>query len=316
MKAADGTWRGISIDLWQRAATSLHLSYRFAEASTVDDLIKGTTEGRFDAAIAAITVTASRDRNVDFGQPYFSTGLGVAVPANSASPWESIRRIFFSFGFVQAVAALVGMSVLVELLIWLFERRHNEHFGGGTKGLGSGVWWSSTTMTQKGSAQRAPTTLPGRLLAIAWMVASVIAIAVFTAGITSSLTKREIQGLVQNESDLTSVRVGVVAASAAQDYLARQRIRTYGYANANEGLRALQAGRIDALVYDRPLLKWLVLREFPSSLRVLDATFAEQNYAIAFPKGSALREKVDSVVLDNIESEWWGETLLRYLGGR
>jgi polar amino acid transport system substrate-binding protein len=134
--------------------------------------------------------------------------------------------------------------------------------------------------------------------------------------VTSSLTKREIQGLVQGESDLASVRVGVMTASAAQDYLARQHIPAQGYANAIDGLKALQAGRIDALVYDKPLLKWLVFQGFSSSLRVLDTTFAEQNYAIAFPKGSALREKVDPSVLDTIESEWWGQTLFQYLGGR
>jgi polar amino acid transport system substrate-binding protein len=41
-----------------------------------------------------------------------------------------------------------------------------------------------------------------------WMIVSVIVIAVFTAGITSTLTKRELQGAVTGVNDLRSVRVG------------------------------------------------------------------------------------------------------------
>jgi polar amino acid transport system substrate-binding protein len=37
MKAADGTWEGISIDLWRRIADELHLRYRFTEEASVQD---------------------------------------------------------------------------------------------------------------------------------------------------------------------------------------------------------------------------------------------------------------------------------------
>ena len=60
MKAADGSWSGISIDLWRRIADRLHLRYRFSEQPTVQALVAGTAEGSFDAAIAALTVTAAR----------------------------------------------------------------------------------------------------------------------------------------------------------------------------------------------------------------------------------------------------------------
>jgi polar amino acid transport system substrate-binding protein len=33
IKAEDGTWRGISIDLWRRVANQTHLRYRFQEAT-------------------------------------------------------------------------------------------------------------------------------------------------------------------------------------------------------------------------------------------------------------------------------------------
>ncbi len=44
MKAMDGSWHGLSIDLWQRIAEQLHFRYRFVETS-LDDLTNGVAEG-------------------------------------------------------------------------------------------------------------------------------------------------------------------------------------------------------------------------------------------------------------------------------
>jgi ABC-type amino acid transport substrate-binding protein len=203
----------------------------------------------------------------------------------------------------------------VGFLIWMFERRHNESFGGGVaRGLGSSFWWSAIAMTQAGASQNAPRTLPGRALAIAWMIASVVTIAVFTAGITSTLTKRELQGAVHGVNDLRSVRVGAVAGTATVEYLEREKMSYRGFVDAQEGLTILQSGEIDAFVYDKPLLTWIVLQNFSGSVRVLDVTFDSQSYAIALPLNSPWRQPLNLALLDAIESNWWQKTLFQYLG--
>ena len=313
MKRSDGTLYGISIDLWRQIAEQLHLRYHFSEHETVQELLRGIEEGSFDAAIAAVTATGARERVVDFTQPFYSTGLGVAVPADE-NAWTSVLRTMLSFGFFQAVLALVLLAVCVGCLIWLIERNKTEHFNGGMKGLGAGVWWSTIAMTRGGAAQNAPATLAGRIVATAWMIASVITIAIFTAGITSTLTKRELQGVVHSVNDLRSVRVGATTGTTTVEYFGRQRISYHGFPTPQAGLEALQAHRIDAFVYDKPLLTWLVLQEYSSTLRVLDITFDTQNYAIALPKGSALRPILDAPLLEQTESDWWEETLFQYLG--
>jgi ABC-type amino acid transport substrate-binding protein len=312
MKRSDGTLDGISIDLWEQIAEQLHLRYRFSVQESVDGLLKGTADGSFDASIAAVTATAARERIVDFTQPFYSTGLGIAVP-DSENVWTSILRTTLSFGFFQAVLALLGMSVVVGLIVWLLERKRTDYFGG-VRGLGAGVWWSTVAMTRGGAAERAPATLLGRIVATAWMIASVITFAIFTAGITSTLTKRELQGAVHGANDLRSVRVGAVTGTATVDYLSRQRISYRGYPNAQAGLTAVQNHSIDAFVYDKPLLTWLVLQDYSSTLRVLETSFDTQNYAIALPKGSALRVALDSTILEQTESDWWQQELFQYLG--
>jgi len=313
MKRADGTFYGISIDLWHQIADELHLRYRYAERSTVEELLKGTEDGSFDAAVAALTATAKRQRAVDFTQPFYATGLGVAVPAEE-NTWVSILRALFSFGFFQAVLALIAFAVGVGCVIWLLERNKTEHFKSGISGLGRGVWWSTVAMTQGGAGQNAPATLAGRIVAIAWMIASVITFAIFTAGITSTLTKRQLQGAVHSMNDLGSVRVGAPAGSTTIEYLDRQRIPYRGYPDPRAGLVALQSHEIDAFVYDKPLLTWLIVQHYASTLRMLDITFDTQNYAIALPKGSPLGRMLDTPILEQTESEWWEQTLYQYLG--
>ena len=180
-------------------------------------------------------------------------------------------------------------------------------------GLTSGIWWSAVAMTQAGAAQGAPSSLPGRLLAIVWMIVSIITLAVFTGGITSAITTHQLQGLVRNVDDLRSLRVGVVNGSSSVEFLDQQRIVHHGFTDPIAALNAVKAGRIDAFVYDRPLLSWIVRGGFPG-LQVSKVTFDPQNYAIALPLNSALRLPLDIALLDAVTSEWWKQELYRYLG--
>ncbi len=316
MKAEDGTWHGISIDLWRRIADQMHLRYRFQE-TTLNGLTDGVAEGALDASVAAMTVTGQRHRLVDFTQPFYSTGLGIAVVRDVSITWLAILRNVFSLSLLGAVAVLLTVSLAVGVVLWLVEQRHNDHFGAHRRGLGSSVWWSAVAMTQSAHAagEKVPVTLPGRLIAIVWMVASVIVIASFTAALTSQLTLKQLRGTVHGEADLRYVRVAAVAGTETTEYLERQHIAYRRFADAEAGLLALRTGQVDALVYDRPLLLWLVNERFSGSLQVLDTTFDPQVYAIGLPQGSKLRLPIDLALLEAVRSDWWSETLFAYLGG-
>lgn len=315
MKEPDGTWTGISIDLWRQIAEKLGLKYRFAEEPTVQSLVEATARNGYDLSIAAITITAERERNVDFSQPFYGTGLGIAVSARSFSVWNEIIRTLTSFGFLQAALALIGISLLVGVLIWIFEHRHNEDFGGGAgRGLGASIWWSAEVMTQASTGHRGPKTLAGRVLAIIWMVVSIITLAVFTASVTSALTTRQIRGLVESVDDLPDVRVGALAGSATTEFLVEQRIKHREFASVTDGLRAVANGSIDAFVYDKPLLAWITAQQFSSTIKILDVVFDPQSYGVAMPRGSPYRKAIDIALLETIHDRSWDQALFRYLG--
>lgn len=312
MKGEDGSWSGISIDLWRRIADQLHLRYRFKE-TTLQGLVDETASGQLDAGVAALTVTSERERVVDFTQPFYSTGLGIAVPRIAIFDWWRLIGSLLSVGFLEAMLGLIGVTILVGLVVWLIERRHSEHFGGVRKGLVSSVWWSALTMTQAGPDET-PGTFWGRIIAIVWMGASVIAIAVFTAGLTSQITAKQLQGTVHGADDLRSARVGAIEGTATLEYLTKRGVRFRTYPTMKDGLEALKAGKLDAFVHDRPLLAWYVNKDFSSSLDMLDTVFAKQNYAIALPNDSLLRMPINLVMLELMHSQWWDDLNAKYLG--
>ena len=315
IKDEQGNWSGISIDLWRQVADRLKLRYRFVDVVSVTSLLENLESGNFDIAVAAITITPARQQQVDFSTPYFHTGTGVAVQANRITSWGPVIRSIGSFSFLQAAMVLLGLAFLAGALIWLFERRVNEGFGGGmARGISSGVWWSTNTMTQRASGGTAPATLPGRIVAIVWMVVSVIAIAVFTAGITSALTTKRLHGAVNTLADLSAVRVGVVRGTSTEDALSRMRIKYRTVVSPKDGFEALQDGTIDALVYDRPILAWIIRQDGSSSVELTDVTFEPQSYAIALRNDSALRRPINVALLEAEESDWWKDIQFRYLG--
>jgi polar amino acid transport system substrate-binding protein len=313
MKSDDGTWSGISIELWRRVAADLHLRYRFEEV-TLDELINETGSHRLDAAIAAITVTAGRAETVDFSQPYYSTGLGITVRRFSVFDWLRLVKGLFSLSLLEMLLLLVAAVILVGFIVWLIERQHTEHFSGGVKdGLGSSLMWSARTLTQA-MPEKGPTTLLGRIIAVTWLAVAVTSVAVFTAGLTAYFTTHQLEGYVRGVQDLYSVRVGAVAGTSAVDYLRAERIRFRAFPNAEAGLKAVKNGSLDAFVYDKPLMSWLVQARYADSLQVLDAVFDQQNYAIALPIGSPWRAPIDRTMLHILGTQWWRDIKSQYLG--
>ncbi|MEX6505422.1 transporter substrate-binding domain-containing protein [Jiella sp. M17.18] len=314
MKGKDGEWSGLSIWLWDRVARELGIKYRFEEAS-LKDMIDGVADGRFGASVAAMTITPEREKVVDFTHPFISTGFGIAV-RKTGSAWLAVLSGVFTWGFVQAVLALAALLGFVGLLFWLVERHDNPKEFGGTalRGIGSGFWFSAVTMTTVGYGDKAPRTKAGRVIALVWMFGAILIISTFTGMIASALTTDRLTGAVSGPNDLPNVSVGSVPGSSSEGWLTAQHVGFQGYASVEAGLAALARGDIDAFVYDKPLLQYRINNAHQDALTVLPGTFGRQDYGIALPEDSPLRDRVNVSLLQIIESDAWSDRLFKALG--
>jgi polar amino acid transport system substrate-binding protein len=315
IKGADGSWSGISIELWRQVAEELGYTYELRE-SDLAGLLQGVSSGDFDVGVAALTITPDREASLDFTHPFHVSGLGIAARRGQGGTWIGVLRPFLSTAFLRVVLGLSGLLFLVALLVWLFERRLNaEQFGGSAwRGIGSGFWWSAVTMTTVGYGDKSPRSMGGRIVALVWMFTALIVISSFTAAITASLTITRLAGPVAGPDDLSRVRVGSVSASTSASYLDWRQLPYAAFPSAGEALQALADGQVDAVVYDAPILRYDVRQRFSSQLVVLPGTFERQYYGFAVPAGSPLREAVNRDLLARISTPAWQSMLQRYLG--
>ncbi len=314
IKHEDGHWSGISVELWQQVADELGLEYRFQEKD-LGGLLNGLKQGELDVAVGALTVTADRARQMDFSHPFYNSGLSIAVQATPQGAWLAVFKGFFTWQFISVVAALLLLLLLVGVLVWMFEHKRNQQFSGpAINGIGSGLWWSAVTMTTVGYGDKAPNTLGGRLVAMVWMFASIIIISGFTAAIASSLTVGQLASGIEGPQDLYRARTGTVLGSSSEAYLESRQIGYALFETVDAGLAAVAKGEISAFVYDQPLLQYLAKTKFQGDINVLPTIFRRQDYAIALQQNSPLKERVDQMLLQQLESAAWQKQLAHYLG--
>jgi polar amino acid transport system substrate-binding protein len=315
MKQPDGTWTGISIELWRQLADAMHVTYELREYD-LDGLLAAVEHHEVDAAVSALTITAAREAKLDFTHPIYSTGLAIATkPAGGGGAFATVRALA-TWELAKLLAGLFGLLAAIGTLVWLFERRHNagQFARDPVRGIGAGVWWSAVTMTTVGYGDKSPVTLGGRVIGLAWMFAALIIISFFTASITTALTVDRLESVIRGPEDLPRVSVASVAGSTSAAYLDRHHIAFRPVASPLEGLRAVASGTVDAVVYDAPILQYLAKHELGGAVHVLPQVFDRQDYGIALPDGSALREPLNRALLDALAGDRWQALLERYLG--
>jgi polar amino acid transport system substrate-binding protein len=314
MKTADGEWEGFGIDIWQGVAQHMGVLFEFREYDSLGTLLAAIENGEVDV-IPSLPAELRYEVAMDLSQSYYKSGLAIAVPAEGAGyKWMSVIEKIFSTDILMAVGLLLLMCLVAGIIVCSIERsRNSEMFGDGTvKAIGHGIWWSIVTMTSVGYGDKTPKTIGGRVVAIIWMIFSIVFIASFTARITASLTVGELQGKVRGLNDLYHARVGSISQSEASMFLANHGIAVMPFERVQEGLNDLAAKKIDAFVLNELMLKYLVKKEFPGQVQVIPAIFDEYFVVMALKEKSSLRKPINKALLKFMKTEKWSELLKRY----
>ena len=315
MKTADNQWEGISIELWKAVAQHMGVPFEFREFITIEHLLDALEKREIDV-IPSMLVRERFESIMDFSQSYLKSGLSIAVPAEGVGyRWIRIFESIFSEHALKAIGLLVLLSLIAGVIVWSFEKSQNsEMFGDGTVGgIGHGIWWALVTMTTVGYGDKSPKTVGGRIVALIWMIFSIIFVACFTANITTSLTMMELKGKVRSLNDLYNVRVGSVLQSEGFDFLTKKGIAVIPFEGIREGLAAVASKRIDAFVLNDQILKHLVKREFPGRVQVLSDIYDEYFVSIALQQNSSLRKPVNKALLKFMKTQNWAELQNLYI---
>jgi ABC-type amino acid transport substrate-binding protein len=316
IKNADGSWTGLSIELWRQVAEQLHATFDIQEYD-LNGLLDAVQQKKVDIAVAALTITAEREKLLDFSHPMFASGLAIATrPGSSGGALTAIKGLF-TWDIAKLLGAIFVLLTSIGVLVWFLERGKNDaQFARHpVKGIAAGVWWSAVTMTTVGYGDKSPVTVGGRILGLLWMFSAIIIIAIFTATITTNLTVDRLESAIKGPEDLPRVRVVTVAGSTSAAYLDKRHITYKAMPSIVDGLKAVQVGDADAMVYDAPVLQYLVKTELGGTVVVLPRVFERQAYGFALPDGSDLREQLNRALLTALATERWNDLVEKYLGG-
>jgi ABC-type amino acid transport substrate-binding protein len=306
---------GFSIDLWQALALELGVPFEFEIVTTVQEQLDAVEQNQADVAIAAISITAEREKQVDFSHRYFESGLGILTHTGGGTPLLDSFRLALSPNLLRLFVFLVLSILIAGHVIWLIERRRNDEFPQAyLKGVWEGIWWAAVTVTTVGYGDRTPIGRLGRLFGMFWMFAGLFIIANFTAGVTSQLTLQTLRAMINGPEDLPGKQVVTVAGSTSDVWLEDRGIGHRTVPTIEEAYDLLDSGRVDAVVYDHPVLLYYTLQNPDKGYIVAGEVFNEEDYGMAFPHGSPLREEVNRALLtllengtyDQIYTKWYG----------
>lgn len=300
MKDDAGKLTGFSVDLWRDIAKRAGISYRFVEFSSFPKMIESVKNRHIDAAIANISITSKREKDMDFSQPIYPSGLQIMVPVKNGA--ISFLKVVWESGILKFVAFAVFVLLLIAHILWFFERnvtdkRHDyfrdDYFGG----VWDAFWWAFIIMTMGGFENEVPHKVISRALAIFWIVTSLFFVSALTAKITTSLTVSELSSSINSVSDLKGKRVGIINSRAVKDKLARFGVSAKQYESYDKLYKALSSGELDAVVGDAPVIQYYVAHKAQGKFKLVGDVFAQENYGILFPENAPIKDVVDRTLI-------------------
>lgn len=307
---------GYSIDVWDELATRLGLRTEWIVQDSVGEILESARTGDAEVAIAGISMTADRETFVDFTHPYYDSGLQLAVRPGSSGAWSSFVGLVTSRTVIALGAGLIILTLLVAHLVWLSERHSNPEFPKSYReGIVEAWWWSSVSIVTGGEAVKDIRRPLSRLLAVGWMIVGLFLIAFVTAQAASSLTVRQLQNDISSIDDLKSRSAVTIEGTVAADYLSDRGIPYETVTDIEEALEAVANHHYDAVVYDTPVLAYLLnTPEYQGRLQLAGDMFAPDPYGIALVTGSSLREAINAELLamsrdgtlEDLNQEWLG----------
>lgn len=312
MPDGQGGETGFSMDLFQALAEDLRRDYTVMRADSFGGMLDLVRTGQVDAAIANISITAERERVMDFSQPIFESGLQIM---SSASKGGSVFTVLATRDVLIWVLAAFGLLFGGGMLMWAMERKRQPYFDRPLReAMFPSFWWALNLVVNGGFEERAPQSKGGRVFATFLVVSSLFIVSLFVAKVTAVLTVEAIQSNIQGLGDLDHQTVGTIEGSTSASYLQQFDIAYWGFDDLDQLTQAYEDGTISAVVFDAPILAHYVNSAPPGTAELAGPVFRRENYGIALPTDSTLREPINQTLLKFREDGTYRDLMTKWFG--
>jgi ABC-type amino acid transport substrate-binding protein len=309
---------GISIDAWRILAREMDIKYDFIKCKGVADKLQRLEDGSIDIAIGGITITEARENLFDFTHPVYHTGLDILVPKSGRPTLLSLLSSLFKGPKIIFFLGLLILIFSAGHVIWLVERSsrkkatsfHRNYF----PGVFEGMYWALITASTIGYGDKVPKRWIGRIITGILIIIFLPLFGYFIAELSSDLTIQNLKININGPQDLRGRTVGVVKGTTGQEYMEKEPAYINAFENVEDAIEALLEGTVDAVVYDAPNLLNYANGHGKGKVAVIGKLFEPQDYGLALPAGSPLRETINRALLGLMESDELENINKKWLG--
>lgn len=313
----DGRRVGYAAELWDQLARETGFQYEVQVVATAADMIEAVKNKTADVGVGAISVTAKREEMIDFSQPFYESGLQILVAGGGGSFGDNILSLvknLFNLELIGMFLLLMLAMFIISHLVWRYEHKVNSDMWPEDykAGIWESFWWTISTLLVGGADNKGPVGVGGRIVAIVWMLLSIVLVSLLTASFTTTLTINSLNGDINGPGDLPGRKVATVKGSTTEGWLTAKNAKVQTFATVTDCVLALKEGKVQAVVYDAPVLQYEAAKLNDDKLQMVGPMFERQNYAFALQQDSPLRERLNQALLKLSEQGIGAELRKKY----
>ncbi|KAG7478721.1 glutamate receptor ionotropic, kainate 4 [Solea senegalensis] len=341
-------YEGFCVDMLKELADILKFKYRIrlvgdglygvpGANGTWTGMVGELISRKADLAVAGLTITAEREKVIDFSKPFMTLGISIMYRVHLGR-----RPGYFSFldPFSPGVWLFMLLAYLaVSCVLFLVARLtpyewYNPHPC--LKGrcnllinqysLGNSFWFPVGGFMQQGSTI-APRALSTRCVSGVWWAFTLIIISSYTANLAAFLTVQRMEVPIESVDDLadqTAIEYGTMHGGSTMTFFQNSRYQTYqrmwNFMYSKQPsvfVKSTEEGIARVLKSNYAFLLESTMNEYyrqrNCNLTQIGGLLDTKGYGIGMPPGSVYRDEFDLAILklqeDNrleiLKRKWW-----------
>ncbi|XDC62845.1 hypothetical protein R6Z07M_014027 [Ovis aries] len=341
-------YEGFCVDMLQELAEILRFNYKIR---LVGDGVYGVPEAngtwtgmvgeliarKADLAVAGLTITAEREKVIDFSKPFMTLGISILYRVHMGR-----RPGYFSFldPFSPGVWLFMLLAYLaVSCVLFLVARLtpyewYSPHPCAQGRcnllvnqySLGNSLWFPVGGFMQQGSTI-APRALSTRCVSGVWWAFTLIIISSYTANLAAFLTVQRMDVPIESVDDLadqTAIEYGTIHGGSSMTFFQNSRYQTYqrmwNYMYSKQPsvfVKSTEEGIARVLNSNYAFLLESTMNEYyrqrNCNLTQIGGLLDTKGYGIGMPVGSVFRDEFDLAILqlqennrlEILKRKWW-----------
>ncbi|KAM9510518.1 glutamate receptor ionotropic, kainate 5 [Guaruba guarouba] len=341
-------YEGFCVDMLQELAGLL--KFRF-HIKLVEDGLYGAPEPngswtgmvgelinrKADLAVAAFTITAEREKVIDFSKPFMTLGISILYRVHMGrkpgyfsflDPFSPAVWFFMLLAYL-AVSCVLFLAARLSPYEWYnphpcLRERHNLLENQYT--LGNSLWFPVGGFMQQGS-EIMPRALSTRCVSGVWWAFTLIIISSYTANLAAFLTVQRMEVPIESADDLadqTNIEYGTIHAGSTMTFFQNSRYQTYqrmwNYMQSKQPsvfVKSTEEGIARVLNSKYAFLLESTMNEYHRrhncNLTQIGGLLDTKGYGIGMPLGSPFRDEITLAILqlqennrlEILKRKWW-----------